>query len=100
MKPGYTTAVAIALTILAFTVSAQQQGGFNPVEFARRALAEPLFGITSDGAPQLGLYEIKKTGVSTALVLDAARRTRPILPGRAASMRTQSFTTESIARSS
>ncbi len=73
MKPGYFAAISIALGYFAFTVSAQQQGGFDPAESVRRALDEPFVGITIGGAPQTGLYEIRKTGVSTAPVLEAAR---------------------------
>ena len=40
---------------------------------AREALSQPFTGITSNGSLRSGLYEIKKTGVSTAPVRDAAR---------------------------
>lgn len=73
MKSGYIAALSIALAFLAYAVSAQQSG-FNPAAISRQALAEPFVGVTSDGSPQTGLYEFRKTAVSTAPVLDAARR--------------------------
>jgi hypothetical protein len=63
-------AIAIAFAGEAF---AQQQGGFDPGGMARSALAEPFVGVTTDGTPESGLYGIARTGVSTALVADAAR---------------------------
>lgn len=50
-----------------------QQGGFDPAGQARGALAEPFVGLTTDGTPRPGLFELGSTGVSTAPVADAAR---------------------------
>ncbi|HSR52940.1 MAG TPA: DUF3500 domain-containing protein [Acidobacteriota bacterium] len=38
-----------------------------------RGLAEPFVGITTDGEPEQGLFEIRSTGVTTAPVMEAAR---------------------------
>jgi hypothetical protein len=62
--------IAIAL---AGEALAQQQGGFDPGGMARGALTQPFVGVTTDGTPESGLFEIKATGVSTAPVADAAR---------------------------
>jgi hypothetical protein len=61
------------VVVLAGEVVAQQPGGFDPGGMARGALAEPFVGVTTDGTPKSGLFEIKATGVSTAPVADAAR---------------------------
>lgn len=82
MKSGYAAALSMALAFLAHAVAAQQQGGFNPAGIAGKALAEPFVGVTSSGSPQTGLYEIKKTGVSTAPMLDAARRLLASMNGK------------------
>ena len=73
MKLAYAVGLSIGLAVLTWNVAAQQRGGFNPSARAREALAEPFIGMSSDGKPQTGLYEIKQTGVSTAPVLNAAR---------------------------
>jgi hypothetical protein len=39
-----------------------------------RMLAEPFRGITADGAIRTGLFQIRATGISTAPVVEAARR--------------------------
>jgi hypothetical protein len=44
----------------------------NYVDNAALALAEPLKGITTDGAPIAGLYPIEKTAVSTQSIREAA----------------------------
>ncbi len=36
-------------------------------------LAEPFVGVTADGTPEPGLFELRSTGVSTAPVVEAAR---------------------------
>ena len=74
MKLRDAAALSISLTFFAGLVAAQPRGGFNPAALARKALAQPFIGITSNGTPQNGLYEIKTTGVSTGPVLDAARQ--------------------------
>lgn len=66
-------AVSLALGLSATSVSAQQPGGFDPVGMARRALAEPFVGVTTDGTPRADLYRLAPTGVSTAPVAEAAR---------------------------
>ena len=66
-------ALLLGLGFVTCGVLAQQQGGFNFAARAREALAQPFAGITTSGSLRSGLYEIKKTGVSTAPVLDAAR---------------------------
>jgi hypothetical protein len=73
MKLKCITALLLGLGFVTCGVLAQQQGGFNFAARAREALAQPFTGITSSGSLRSGLYEIKKTGVSTAPVLDAAR---------------------------
>ena len=66
-------ALLLGLGFVTCDVLAQQQGGFNFAARAREALAQPYTGITSSGSLRSGLYEIRKTGVSTAPVLDAVR---------------------------
>jgi hypothetical protein len=66
-------AIAIGSAIVASAVWAQQRGGFNPSAMSRNALAEAFKGITTDGVPQRGLFQLRKTGVPTGPVVDAAR---------------------------
>ena len=73
MKLKSIIALLLGIGVVTCDVLAQQQGGFNFAARARRALAQPFTGITSDGSLRSGLYEIRKTGVTTAPVLDAAR---------------------------
>jgi hypothetical protein len=73
MKLKCIMALLLGLGFVTCDVLAQQQGGFNFAARAREALAQPYTGITSSGSLRSGLYEIKKTGVSTTPVLDAAR---------------------------
>ena len=49
-----------------------QQGGFDPERMKREALAQPFIGVTTDGTPQPGLYDIESTGVPAAEVVAAA----------------------------
>jgi Protein of unknown function (DUF3500) len=72
MKWELAAALSLALGFSACNASAQQ-GDFNPAALVRDALAQPFVGITSDGTPRSGLYEIDETGVSTQPVIDAAR---------------------------
>lgn len=67
-----TAALSLSLGLMACNVAAQQQGGFNPTAMAREALAQPFIGLTSDGTPREGLYDIHQTGASTAPVIAAA----------------------------
>jgi hypothetical protein len=60
--------------VLLGTSAAAQPGGFNPMERARQALAEPFVGLTTDGTPEAGLFSIERTGVSTEPVRRAADR--------------------------
>lgn len=48
-----------------------QEGRFE--RMAQEALEEPFVGVTTDGTPREGLFEIESTGVSTAPVIEAAR---------------------------
>ena len=73
MKLKCIMALLLGLGFVTCGVLAQQQGGFNFAARAREAIAQPFAGITTSGSLRSGLYEIKKTGVSTAPVLDAAR---------------------------
>lgn len=60
---------AVAVT----AVLAQPRG--NPfAERMRESLAEPMVGLTTDGSPEPGLFDIEPTGVSTAPVRAAAER--------------------------
>lgn len=72
VKLGSTVALLVGLSAVAGNLLAQQQGGFNPTAMAREALAQPFVGLTNDGSLASRLYRIKKTGVSTAPVIDAA----------------------------
>jgi len=74
MKLKYMMMLMLGIGFVACGVLAQQRSGFNPVALAREGLAQPFVGITSNGTPRSGLYKIKKTGVSTAPVIDAARK--------------------------
>ena len=67
-----------------------QQGGFDPEGMRRAARAQPFVGVTTDGSPREGLYDIEGTGASTAPVVAAAgafldslsaeQRTRTLFP--------------------
>lgn len=71
MKLTTTALVSLGLSGIIGNALAQ---GFNPSAMAREALAEPFIGISSDGSPPSGLYPIKKTGVSTEPVIQAAEQ--------------------------
>jgi hypothetical protein len=49
-----------------------QQGGFDPLGMQRDARETPFVGVTVDGTPRRGLFDIGGTGVSTAGVRNAA----------------------------
>ena len=66
-------AAALAFGLSAASASAQQTGGFDPIGMARKALAEPFVGVTTDGTPQADLFAVAPTGISTAPVVEAAR---------------------------
>lgn len=68
----HVAAVSLALGLAAGSASAQQPGGFDPTGMARKALAEPFVGVTTDGTPQADLLAVAPTGVSTAPVVEAA----------------------------
>ncbi|HEX7079672.1 MAG TPA: DUF3500 domain-containing protein [Gammaproteobacteria bacterium] len=62
-----------ALLALAWGIVQAQPGGGPFDERARDALSEPFVGLTLDeGPPEKGLFEIKRTGVSTEAVRRAA----------------------------
>lgn len=68
MNLKYSMMIFVGLGFLsAFTCLAQ------PGANAREELARPYVGITSDGNVQAGLFKLEKTGVSTAMVADAAQ---------------------------
>jgi hypothetical protein len=50
----------------------QAPGLFSFADYARKSLAEPFVGITTDGRVQQGLFAIQRTGVTTAPVRRAA----------------------------
>lgn len=50
-----------------------QGGGFSPTEMARQALEQPFVGVTIDGKPERGLYQIQPTGASTETARNSAR---------------------------
>tara|TARA_R110002110_G_scaffold82082_14_gene213467 strand:+ start:246 stop:1403 length:1158 start_codon:yes stop_codon:yes gene_type:complete len=64
--------LTFSLLIWAPVTFAQQGGGFDPQGMAKKALAEPFAGLTSDGYAKGGLFKISPTGVSTASVINAA----------------------------
>ena len=72
-------AFAWVALLIGVRTALSQQGG-NPAErFAKmsadaeaKGLAEPFKGITTDGAPKPGLFEVRSTGVSTEPVRKAA----------------------------
>lgn len=49
-------------------------------ERAETAVAEPFQGITADGTPELGLFPLRRTGVSTRPIVDAAEAFLASLP--------------------
>jgi hypothetical protein len=49
------------------------EGLQRQLEFARKSLAEPFRGVTTNGEVVPGLFAIRKTGVSTEPIVDAAR---------------------------
>lgn len=65
--------VLFAMAAVAAPAAAQQPGGFDPMGMAKRALAEPFVGLTTDGAPSDGIFSLAETGVSTEPVAAAAR---------------------------
>jgi hypothetical protein len=67
----FTVSFAAALGLLVSSAHAQPAGG-PFAERARAALAEPFVGLTIDGEPETGLFEISSTGVSTEPVRSAA----------------------------
>jgi hypothetical protein len=64
--------IAIGATVAAVVTTAvlAQPGGFN--QRMQAVLAEPFVGLTSDGTPETGLFELEATGVSTTDVRRAA----------------------------
>lgn len=61
-----------ALVLIAAAVAMAQPSGGPFAERARAALAEPFVGLTTDGEPEPGLFDIESTGVSTEPVRRAA----------------------------
>jgi len=62
--------IAAVLAAVAATAVVAQPGGFG--QRMQAVLAEPFVGLTADGTPEPGLFELGKTGVSTADVRRAA----------------------------
>lgn len=67
-------ALALAGLAAAAAASSQPQGGNPFAERMRQSLSEPMVGLTTDGTPEPGLFEVEETGVSTAPIRSAAER--------------------------
>jgi hypothetical protein len=65
-----TIAIAAALAAIVTTAVLAQPGGFN--QRMQAVLAEPFVGLTADGTPEAGLFDLEKTGIGTAGVRRAA----------------------------
>ncbi|MCB1547542.1 MAG: DUF3500 domain-containing protein [Hyphomicrobiaceae bacterium] len=64
--------MGLAVCLVLGEAQAQQPGRWRAVERAKKALAEPFVGITTDGRVRTGLFTRKKTGLSTLVVRQAA----------------------------
>ena len=64
--------MGLAVCLMLGEAQAQQPGRSRAVERAKKALAEPFVGITTDGRVRTGLFTRKKTGLSTLVVRQAA----------------------------
>jgi hypothetical protein len=65
-----TIIVFAGLTAVAATIALAQPGGF--AQRMRTVLEQPFVGLTTDGVPETGLFELEETGVSTEDVRIAA----------------------------